>query len=70
MANLPQPQLTDPATQSYMRNLVQSVETELNRRLESTTPVTSILMFSPDRAVWEITISNVGALVTTKVRDA
>lgn len=74
MSSLPLPNLTMDQKyagnlQAYLLLLVNSMQSELNDRPTVNEPINSVLMYSPDRSIWQVTISNAGVLAATKVQN-
>jgi len=62
------PNFQDPAVSKFLIELLRDFDRSDKDVLSSTTANHSLLLITPDKTkVYEITISNAGAIVTTKV---
>lgn len=64
----PLPAGSDPNMQKYLRDLSTHVQMEFNKRTPDITARNSITLLSPDGSAWEVTVDDLGALITTKVQ--
>lgn len=61
------PQFKDPAVTNYLVQLQREHENEKRQWLSAIKANKSLLLFAPNLSVWEVTVTNAGALVTTKI---
>lgn len=57
-----------PATERYFRDHDTVVDRELQARTPDLEGRNSLLLVSPDRSVWEITVDDAGAISAAKVQ--
>lgn len=71
VTRLPTPPLLssneDPARAKYDRDLSRTLHEELLKRTPDIEGRDSITLVAPDRTIWEVRVTNLGALTVTKV---
>ncbi len=65
---LPRPPVTkEPDVNRYFDDMTRALGQEFDKRTPDDTVRRSLFLKSPDDSIWEITVSNAGAFVATKV---
>lgn len=71
MTNLPFiPGSIEQPLRAYLTNLANAITREFNRRPTPESPVSSVLLASPDGSVYSVAVTDAGVLTATKVYDA
>lgn len=63
------PASLEPTTRGYLSVLVKSLLQILSTRLDVRSPVSSVLLASPNGSVYTVTVTDAGVLQATKVQD-
>jgi hypothetical protein len=61
------PNFSDPVLSKFLVDMMKDLENTDKDSLSKVTANHSVLLQSQDKTVWEVTVSNAGAMVITKV---
>lgn len=61
------PQFKDPEVTKWLNNYQREVDQKFKNLLSTVTANNSLLLQAPNLSVWEVKVSNAGALVITKI---
>lgn len=61
------PQFIVPGLSRFFEDMIQAMERDKYNKLNSREGNESLLLYSPNKAVWEVKVSDTGVLSTTKV---
>jgi hypothetical protein len=61
------PQFPVPGLPRFFEDIIAAMDRDFNDKMDKTTGNHSLLLIAPDGSVWEVKVTDAGALTTVKV---